>query len=105
MAEPPSASRESGPGYRLDAQGRQEAEDDRLSLLEQIFDPHSRRRRGLARPGCPRCGQKKIPALTAGNLYEQLAQSSAASVGAIGIETGFLPMTSFLVHLISRLLP
>lgn len=51
MAEPPSASRDSGPGYRLDAQGRQEAEDDRLSLLEQIFDPHSRRRRGLVRPG------------------------------------------------------
>jgi SAM-dependent methyltransferase len=51
MAEPPSTSRDLGPGYRLDAQGRQEAEDDRLSLLEQIFDPLSRRRRELVQPG------------------------------------------------------
>src|SRR4026209_2213188 len=39
------------PGYRLAAKGRQEAEDDRLSLLEQIFDPLSRRRRALVQPG------------------------------------------------------
>src|SRR5215469_9416652 len=39
------------PGYRLAARGRQEAEDDRLSLLERIFDPLSCRRRGLVRPG------------------------------------------------------
>ena len=40
------------PGYRLDAKGRQAAEDDRLSLLEQIFDPLSRRRRRvLVQPG------------------------------------------------------
>src|SRR4029077_5618734 len=32
-------------------QGRQEAEDDRLSLLERIFDPLSRRRREMVRPG------------------------------------------------------
>jgi len=51
MAESPSTSRDLGPGYRLDAQGRQEAEDDRLSLLEQIFDPLSRRRRELVQPG------------------------------------------------------
>jgi hypothetical protein len=35
------------PGYRLAARGRQEAEDDRLALLERIFDPLSRRRREL----------------------------------------------------------
>jgi len=40
-----------GPGYRLAARGRQEAEDDRLGLLERIFDPLSRRRRELAQPG------------------------------------------------------
>jgi SAM-dependent methyltransferase len=40
-----------GPGYRLAAKGRQEAEDDRLDLLERIFDPLSRRRRELAQPG------------------------------------------------------
>jgi SAM-dependent methyltransferase len=51
MAELPSASRDSGPGYRLDAKGRQEAEDERLDLLEQIFDPLSRRRRGIVQPG------------------------------------------------------
>lgn len=39
------------PGYRLEAKGRQEAEDDRLDLLERIFDPLSRRRRHLVRPG------------------------------------------------------
>jgi len=38
-------------GYRLEAKGRQEAEDDRLGLLERIFDPLSRRRREMVRPG------------------------------------------------------
>ena len=49
--EPQSTSRNFGPGYRLDAKGRHAAEDDRLSLLEQIFDPLSRRRRVLVQPG------------------------------------------------------
>src|SRR6516164_6521680 len=39
------------PGYRLAAKGRQEPEDERLALLEQLFDPASRRRRDLVRPG------------------------------------------------------
>src|ERR1700733_2079319 len=39
------------PGYRLDARGRQAAEDDRLGLLEEIFDPLSRQRRELVQPG------------------------------------------------------
>jgi SAM-dependent methyltransferase len=51
MIDPLSAARDSDPGYRLAAKGRQEAEDDRLSLLEQIFDPLSRRRRALVQPG------------------------------------------------------
>jgi SAM-dependent methyltransferase len=39
------------PGYRLAARGRQDAEDDRLGLLEQIFDARSRRMRELVQPG------------------------------------------------------
>src|SRR5262245_13040861 len=39
------------PGYRLAAHGRRDLEDERLSLLEQIFDPASRRRRDLVLPG------------------------------------------------------
>lgn len=39
------------PGYRLTGRGREEVEDQRLTLLEQIFDPTSRRRRNLVKPG------------------------------------------------------
>ena len=39
------------PGYRLAAAGREVAEDERLGLLEQIYDPVSRRRRALVQPG------------------------------------------------------
>jgi SAM-dependent methyltransferase len=39
------------PGYKLAASGRQETEDERLSLLERLFDPASRRRRDLVQPG------------------------------------------------------
>jgi SAM-dependent methyltransferase len=38
-------------GYRLAAAGCEAAEDERLGLLEQIYDPVSRRRRGLVQPG------------------------------------------------------
>ena len=38
-------------GYRLAAAGREVAEDARLALLEQIFDPLSRRRRDMVQPG------------------------------------------------------
>ena len=43
-------SQDAEPGYRLAARGRQEAEDERLGLLERLFDPASRRRRDLVRP-------------------------------------------------------
>jgi SAM-dependent methyltransferase len=43
--------REPGPAYRLAATGREGAEDERLDLLERIFDPGSRRRRALVQPG------------------------------------------------------
>ena len=37
--------------YRLAAAGREAAEDERLDLLEQLYDPTSRRRRALIQPG------------------------------------------------------
>ena len=39
------------PGYRLAAAGREPAEDERLALLERIYDPISRQRRDLVQPG------------------------------------------------------
>jgi 2-polyprenyl-3-methyl-5-hydroxy-6-metoxy-1,4-benzoquinol methylase len=39
------------PGYRLAAEGRRDVEEERLGLLEQLFDPVSRERRDLVRPG------------------------------------------------------
>ena len=48
MGEP---SKNANPTYRLAAAGREAAEDERLSLLESIFDPTSRRRRSLVKPG------------------------------------------------------
>jgi SAM-dependent methyltransferase len=52
MAELQNASvTDAGPGCRLAARGRQQHEDDRLDLLERIFDPLSRRRRELVQPG------------------------------------------------------
>jgi SAM-dependent methyltransferase len=44
-------SENANPTYRLAAAGREAAEDERLSLLESIFDPTSRRRRSLVKPG------------------------------------------------------
>jgi SAM-dependent methyltransferase len=38
-------------GYRLAAAGREGDEDERLTLLEQLYDPASRRRRSLVQPG------------------------------------------------------
>jgi SAM-dependent methyltransferase len=40
-----------GPDYRLAAAGREAAEGERLTLLEQIYDPVSRRRRRIVEPG------------------------------------------------------
>jgi SAM-dependent methyltransferase len=51
MGEPGRAGDAKGPDYRLAAAGREVAEDERLDLLEQIFDPVSRRRRSLVQPG------------------------------------------------------
>lgn len=37
--------------YRLAAVGREAAEDERLQLLEQLYDPPSRQRRSVVQPG------------------------------------------------------
>ena len=54
-APPPTSSPEraqgTAPGYRLAGRGREAAEDARLGLLERIYDPASRRRRGFVQPG------------------------------------------------------
>ena len=71
-----STSTDLAPGYRLDAKGRQAAEDDRLSLLEQIFDPLSRRRRVLVQPGwrCLEVGAGR--GVGAGGHVDDVAQSA-----------------------------
>ena len=46
-----SAAEQRKPTDRLAAAGREVAEDQRLSLLEQIYDPGSRRRRRIVQPG------------------------------------------------------
>jgi SAM-dependent methyltransferase len=40
-----------GGGYRLAAEGRERAEDERLALLEEVYDPPSRQLRDLIQPG------------------------------------------------------
>ena len=45
------SSLEQDPGYRLEPKGREAAEDARLKLLEQLFDPGSRQQRALVQPG------------------------------------------------------
>jgi SAM-dependent methyltransferase len=62
--------------YRLAAAGRESAEDERLELLEQIYDPCSRRRRSLIQPGW-RC-------LEVGGGRGSMATWMAEQVGATG---------------------
>jgi SAM-dependent methyltransferase len=76
------------PGYRLEATGREAAEDERLKLLEQLFDPGSRQRRGLVRPGwrCLEVGAGR------GSMAAWLADQVGPSgqVVAIDIDVGYL---------------
>src|SRR5215472_2004373 len=94
IAEPkkePRNGKPPGPGYRLDAKGRQDAEDDRLNLLERIFDPISRRRRAMVRPGW-RC-------LEVGAGRGSMAVWLAQQVG----ETGQVVATDIDISYLSRL--
>src|SRR5271156_7105711 len=75
-------------GYRLAAAGREVAEDTRLALLEQIFDPRSRRRRDMVQPGwrCLEVGAGR------GSMAVWLAQRGGPSghVVATDLDFGYL---------------
>jgi 2-polyprenyl-3-methyl-5-hydroxy-6-metoxy-1,4-benzoquinol methylase len=74
--------------YRLAASGREAAEDERLSLLEQLYDPASRRRRSLVQPGwrCLEIGAGR------GSMAVWLAEQvgPAGQVVATDIDTRYL---------------
>lgn len=78
----------SEPVYRLAAAGRQKTEDERLGLLEDIFDPLSRQRRALVQPGwrCLEVGAGR------GSMAAWLAQQVGAHghVVATDIDTTYL---------------
>jgi SAM-dependent methyltransferase len=82
------AAQEIEPTYRLAATGREAAEDQRLSLLEQIYDPGSRRRRQIVQPGwrCLEIGAGR------GSLAVWLAEQVGASgeVVATDIDVTYL---------------
>ena len=79
---------DAGPGYRLAAAGREAAEDERLGLLEQIYDPGSRRRRAIVQPGwrCLEVGGGR------GSMAVWLAQKVGPTghVVATDIDLGYL---------------
>ena len=83
-----AGARGEGPGYRLAAAGREAAEGERLDLLEQIYDPVSRRRRGLVQPGwrCLEVGGGR------GSMAAWLAEKvgPAGHVVATDIDLGYL---------------
>jgi SAM-dependent methyltransferase len=82
------ASGRKGPGYRLAGHGREAAEAERLGLLEQLYDPGSRRRRDLVQPGwrCLEVGAGR------GSMAAWLAEQVGPTglVVAIDIDVTFL---------------
>jgi SAM-dependent methyltransferase len=76
------------PGYRLAAAGRAAAEEERLTLLEQLYDPASRRRRALVERGW-RCLEV---AAGRGSMAVWLAEQvgPAGQVVATDIDTRYL---------------
>ena len=83
-ADAPAVERD----YRLAAAGREAAEDERLDLLEQLYDPTSRRRRALVQPGwrCLEIGGGR------GSMARWLAEKVGPSghVVATDIDTRYL---------------
>ena len=81
-------ARATKPGYRLAAAGREAAEDERLSLLEQLYDPVSRRRRAMIQPGW-RCLEI---AAGRGSMAAWMAEQVGPTghVVASDIDTGYL---------------
>jgi len=82
------ADRRGAPDYRLAAAGREAAEDERLDLLEQIYDPVSRGRRSLVQPGwrCLEVGAGR------GSMAVWLAEQvgSTGHVVATDVDTRYL---------------
>lgn len=80
------------PAYRLAAQGRQEREDERLHLIEEIFDPTSRQRRNFIQPGwrCLEIGAGR------GSMAAWMAQQVGATgqVVATDVDTTYLQRLS-----------
>ena len=76
------------PGYRLALSGREATRNERLALLERIFDPLSRQRRSLVQPGwrCLEVGAGR------GSMAVWLAEQVGDSghVVAIDIDASFL---------------
>jgi SAM-dependent methyltransferase len=76
------------PGYRLRAEGRTGAEDDRLAMLETLFDPASRQLRSIVAPGwrCLEVGAGR------GSMARWLAEQvgPGGEVVAIDIDTRYL---------------
>ena len=75
-------------GYRLAAAGREAAEEQRLRLLEEIYDPISQLRRSLVRPGwrCLEVGAGR------GSMASWLAENVGPTgrVVATDIDVGYL---------------
>jgi SAM-dependent methyltransferase len=92
VAEPGPSTRvgdaQEARGYRLAAAGREEAEDERLDLLEQIYDPASRSRRMVVQPGwrCLEVGAGR------GSMAAWLAEQVGPTgyVVAVDIDTRYL---------------
>ena len=76
------------PGYRLAATGREQAEDERLELLQQIYDPPTRRLRDFVQRGwrCLEVGAGR------GSVAVWMAERVGESglVVATDIDVGFL---------------
>ena len=77
--------------YPLPSAGREQAEDERLRLLERVFDPASQRRRSIVRPGW-RC-------LDIGGGRGSIAAWLAGQVGP----TGHVVVTDLETSLLERL--
>src|SRR5262249_4588972 len=76
------------PGYRLSATGREQAEDERLELLQQIYDPPTRKLRGFVQPGW-RCLEVGAGRGSAGAGVAERVGEAGVVVGA-DIDVAFL---------------
>src|SRR5437763_1143496 len=76
------------PGYRLSAAGREAAEDERLEILQALYDPGSRARRSMVQPGwrCLEMGAGR--GSVAAWLAEQVG--SSGEVVATDVDTRYL---------------